>query len=90
MVVAAGPFANFILAIVIFAFTFLIFGSVVMPPVVGSVYPGSAADQAGIRSGDVVRAIDGRAVSDFNQLPEIISLSAGQISPSRWNGRDAS
>jgi regulator of sigma E protease len=77
-VVAAGPFANFILAIVIFALTFMFFGRPVMAPMVGSVQPGSAAEQAGIRSGDMVRAIDGRAIDDFDQLPEIVSLSGGQ------------
>ena len=78
LVVAAGPFANFILAIVIFTLTFMFLGRIAVPPVIGSVVPGSPAQTAGIKSGDVIRSIDGTAISDFDQLPEIISVSAGQ------------
>lgn len=78
LVVAAGPFANFLLAIVIFTLTFMFLGRVAIPPTIGSVVPGSAAAQAGIRPGDVIRAIDGVAINDFTQLPEIVSVSAGQ------------
>jgi regulator of sigma E protease len=78
LIVAAGPFANFILAIVIFTFTFLIFGRPVEPPVIGLVYPNSAAEAAGIKAGDTVRAINGQPIHEFGDLPAIISLSAGQ------------
>jgi regulator of sigma E protease len=75
---AAGPAANFILAIFIFTALFASFGRVVVPPVVGAVTPGSAAQAAGIKPGDLITAIDGQPVNDFLQLPEIIGLSAGQ------------
>ncbi len=78
LVVAAGPVANFILAIIVFTLMFMSFGRVVVPPVIGAVVPGSAAQAAGIQAGDVVRAIDGRPINDFGQLPEIITVSAGQ------------
>jgi regulator of sigma E protease len=39
---------------------------------------GSAAAQAGIEPGDLVRSIDGEAITDFQQLPQIISVSGGQ------------
>lgn len=77
-IVAAGPVANFILAIVIFTFTFLIFGRPAEPPVIGLVYPHSAAEAAGIKAGDTVRAINGMPIKEFDDLPEVISLSAGQ------------
>jgi regulator of sigma E protease len=78
LVVAAGPFANFILAIVIFTLTFMFLGRIAVPPIIGSVTPGSPAQVAGLMAGDVIRTIDGTTITDFGQLPEIISVSAGQ------------
>jgi regulator of sigma E protease len=74
---AAGPFANFILAIVIFTALFASYGRVVLPPVVGAVIPGSAAQAAGIKPGDLIKAVNGQPIYDFQQLPAIISVSAG-------------
>ena len=53
-VVAAGPIANFILAIFIFSAAFMTVGAPVMEPRVDEVLPGSAAEQAGIRKGDLI------------------------------------
>jgi regulator of sigma E protease len=78
LVVAAGPFANFILTIVIFTLTFVLLGRAVLPPVIGSIVPGSPAQHAGIKPGDIIREVDGTKVYDFQQLPEIISLSGGR------------
>jgi len=78
LVAAAGPFANFILAIVLFTGLNLHSGHIVLAPVIGDVVKGSAAESAGIKSGDRVTAIDGTAIDDFEQLPEIISVSGGQ------------
>ncbi len=78
MIVAAGPFANFVLAIVIFTMTFLLFGRPGEQPIIGLVYPHSAAEEAGIKAGDRVLSINGTAIHDFDDLPEMISLSAGQ------------
>ncbi|HWA02810.1 MAG TPA: RIP metalloprotease RseP [Rhizomicrobium sp.] len=78
LIAAAGPFANFILAIVIFAAMFMAFGRLVVPPVIGAVVPGSAAEQAGLKPGDIIRSINGTEIEEFGQLPEIVSLSAGE------------
>ena len=78
LVAAAGPFANFILAIVLFTGLNLHSGHIVLAPVIGDVVKGSAAEMAGVKPGDRVTAIDGTAISDFEQLPEIISVSGGQ------------
>lgn len=77
-VVAAGPVANFILAIVIFAGTFMILGQDVIAPVVDGVKPGSAAADAGIKQGDIVRAVDGRKIESFADLLQIVTLDPGQ------------
>jgi regulator of sigma E protease len=78
LVVAAGPFANFILAIAIFAVSFMMIGRLVIPPVIGSVAPDTPAQHAGLQPGDVVRDIDGTAIYDFGQIPEIVTTSGGQ------------
>src|SRR3954451_11170956 len=58
-VVAAGPIANFILAIVIFAAIFALFGKQSTSARVDSVQPESAASKAGFQAGDLVLSIDG-------------------------------
>jgi regulator of sigma E protease len=71
--VAAGPIANFILAIAIFAMVFSLYGRTVSDPVVAEVQPGSAAEAAGIQPGDVFVAIDGRAVTTFDDVRRYVS-----------------
>ncbi len=75
-VVAAGPLANFILAIVIFSCIFFVNGRDILPPKVASVLPGSAAEEAGFKSGDVILSVDGALVESFHDLQRIVSLSA--------------
>lgn len=76
-VAAAGPFANFLLAIVMLTGLYMYSGHTVVAPMIGQVTKGSPADVAGIRTGDLVTRIDGTAITDFQQLPEIISISGG-------------
>src|ERR1019366_4246839 len=77
-VAAAGPVANFVLAILLF--TGLIFhnGHTVLAPIIGTVVTGSAAEAAGIKTGDLVTAIDGTRITDFEQMPQIIAVSGGR------------
>ena len=76
-IVFAGPFANFILAIVIFAAIFGIYGKQSMTARVDQVQPDSAAAAAGFQSGDVVVAIDGKPIDDFADMQRVVSESAG-------------
>jgi regulator of sigma E protease len=77
-IVAAGPVANFLLAIVIFAALFMVFGKPSTSPRVDAVQPGSAAEAAGFKPGDLVLSIDGRAVESFPDMQQIVSTSAGE------------
>lgn len=45
-----------------------------MPPVVGEVVAGSAAEKAGLRAGDNIRAIDGVAITAWDQVVDTIRL----------------
>jgi regulator of sigma E protease len=76
-VVAAGPIANFLLAIVVFAALFYANGRHVLAPRVDAVQAGTAAERAGFRPDDVIRSINGRAVESFSDMQRIVSASAG-------------
>ena len=75
-VVAAGPIANFLLAIVIFATIFVTHGRIETSARVDGVAEGSAAEAAGFTVGDTVLAIDGQAIQSFTDLQRIVSASA--------------
>src|SRR6185437_1374457 len=77
-IVVAGPLANFILAIAIFAGIFMLYGKQTMSARVDAVQPDSAAAAAGFQPGDLVVAIDGRAVDSFADMQRIVSASAGE------------
>lgn len=73
---AAGPLANFALAIVIFALVFMAFGDQKLKPQVSGVEPGGAAAAAGFKAGDLIRAVDGRRIDDFRDLQNYVMLRA--------------
>jgi len=68
-VTAAGPIANFILAIFIFASLALALGGpAYQPPVVGTVAEDSAAADAGFQVGDRIVAINGTGIDSFDDI----------------------
>ena len=77
-VVAAGPIANFLLAIVIFAGIFTFYGKQSSAARVDAVVGDSAAAAAGFQPGDLVLAIDGRRIDSFADMQRIVSTHAGQ------------
>jgi len=77
LVAASGPLANFVLAIVLLTGILTFTGHAIVAPIIGEVTKGSPAAQAGIKVGDRVTRIDQTAITDFEQLPEIISVSDG-------------
>src|SRR6202045_3208359 len=77
-IVAAGPIANFILAIVIFTCLFTFFGKPSTSARVDQVEAGSAAATAGFQVGDIVTAIDGSKIDSFSDMQRIVSVRAGE------------
>lgn len=74
-VVAAGPIANFILAIIIFTAIFSLFGERVTEAKVDVVNPGTAAARAGFVAGDTVISIDGQKIESFGEMQRIVGTS---------------
>jgi len=77
LVVAAGPVANFLLAIAIFAGIFMTVGKQTTSARVDTVQAGSAAQAAGFKPGDLVLAINGEKIESFSDMQRIVSISAG-------------
>src|SRR3979411_921855 len=78
-IVAAGPIANFLLAIVIFTCLFTFFGKPSTTARVDKVEAGGAADwAAGFEVGDGVTAIDGKVITNFSDMQRIVGVRAGE------------
>lgn len=75
-IVAAGPVANFIFAILIYAGLFSLVGQPFTPPVVGSVVEGGAAEAAGLLPGDRIISADGTHIQRFEELRAFVGLRA--------------
>nr|WP_321459219.1 RIP metalloprotease RseP [uncultured Cohaesibacter sp.] len=78
-IVAAGPFANFILSIIIFAMLLFLYGKPTTPARVDGVVPESAAAVAGFEVGDILLSIDGQEIKSFSDVQSIIALSSGDV-----------
>jgi regulator of sigma E protease len=76
-IVAAGPIANFILAIVIFTCLFTFFGKPSTTARVDKIEANSAAAAAGFQVGDIVAAIDGKTIGSFSDMQRIVGVHAG-------------
>jgi len=77
-IVAAGPFANFILAIAIFAGLFYLNGRQVVAPRIDVVQAGSAAERAGFQQNDVIVSINGSKIDSFAEMQRWVSASPGE------------
>jgi regulator of sigma E protease len=75
-IVAAGPIANFLLAIAIFAAITYVNGRHILAPRVDALQAGSAAERAGFQPGDLVVSINGRSIGSFTEMQRIVSASA--------------
>ena len=79
IVIAAGPVANFLLAILLFAALFGTVGRQVSTPVIGEIVADSAAARGGLVSGDRVQAIDGTPVTRFEDIQRMVSASPNRL-----------
>ncbi len=78
LIVAAGPAFNLLLAVIIFFWIFQINGLYVLKPGIAKVTPGSPAEMGGLKGKDLIVAINGKAISSWEEMAEIISGSNGK------------
>ncbi len=76
IIVLAGPFMNYLLAVVIFSF--FLTHTYVLTTTIREVLPGTVAEKAGIQPGDKILAVDGRKVSEWSELVLIIRDKPGE------------
>jgi len=79
LIVAAGPFFNILLAVMIFFILFQISGLLILKPVIGEVKEDTPAQRGGLAQDDLILAIDGVAVESWEDMAQIITASDGNI-----------
>ena len=77
-IVAAGPIANFLFAILAFAAIYGFVGQPFTAPEIASVNEGSAAERAGLQAGDRILEIDGRTIQRFEEVQLIVQTGLGE------------
>ncbi|HEX9881691.1 MAG TPA: RIP metalloprotease RseP [Hyphomicrobium sp.] len=77
-VVAAGPMANFLLAIAIYTAVNLTVGVRTIAPRIGEVMPGMPAAAAGFKPGDLITKINGWSIEGFEDIQRIVGVSGGR------------
>lgn len=77
-IVAAGPAANFLFAVLVLWAMNAVIGVPKVVPVVGEVIPDTAAEEAGFQPGDLITAVDGVEITLFKELSDIVSVSTGR------------
>ncbi|SFM41281.1 RIP metalloprotease RseP [Thermodesulforhabdus norvegica] len=73
LIVAAGPLMNLLLAILLFFIVFALAGVTRLMPEVGEIQPGSPAEAAGLKKGDLIVRINETPVSSWEELADSIS-----------------
>ena len=78
LIVAAGPIANFILAIFIFLFIYMFIGKDFTPAMIDEVTKDSPAEVAGLKKNDVIIEIDGTEVKSILDVSKLITMSTSE------------
>lgn len=86
-IVAAGPLANFLLAIVAYWLLFIV-GTTTVAPVVGSVAPGSPAEQGGLSPGQEIVAVQGDTVRSWDEINLKLVAAIGHSGALSISARD--
>lgn len=77
-IVIAGPAANYVFAILVFAGVFFFLGKVDFPAVVGEVIKGGAAEQAGVLAGDRILKVNGKVVNSFAEVRQEVDMNTAE------------
>ena len=79
LIVAAGPLANFLLAIVIFFSIYTFIGKDFTPAVINEVQKDSPAMAAGLKNNDIIISIDDNKVKSIMEVSKFITLSTDEF-----------
>ncbi len=79
LIVAAGPFANFLLAILIFSLIYIFAGKDFTPAQIQEVQKNSPAEMAGIKKDDLILSIDSNKVQSILDVSTFINASSEEI-----------
>jgi regulator of sigma E protease len=79
LIVAAGPFANFLLAIFIFFSVYSFIGKDFTPAVINEVQKDSPAMIAGLKNNDIIISIDSNKVKSIMDVSKFITLSTDEF-----------
>jgi len=77
LIVAAGPFFNLLLAVIIYAGFFFFIGTEDIRPVINHVIPDSPAAEADLKTGDVILAVDGERVASWGDINRLVAAGQG-------------
>ena len=77
-IVFAGPFVNYVFAILVLGIMFATAGQPFSPSIVGTIMPGGAADKAGLKTGDKIVQVAGNNVERFEEVMQAVALRPGQ------------
>ena len=78
LIVAGGPLANFILAIFIFSFIYMVVGKDFTPAKISDVQIDSPADEAGLKKNDIIISINDQKVSSVIEVPTFVNSSTSE------------
>jgi len=78
-IVGAGPIANFLLGIIVFAGLAYVLGQTKLSPRIENIVPDSPAERAGFQKGDVVKSIDGEPIDSFSDIFRIVSIRSDEV-----------
>lgn len=78
LVLFAGPFNNFLFALVILFISALIYGAVSSKPYIGDVAADYPAYEAGLTTGDLVLSIDGEKINNWDKGLIKLQLNKGE------------
>ena len=78
LIVAAGPFFNLLLAMIIFFGMFQVYGTFILEPSVGEIKENGPAFKGGLKKGDRILAINEVPIDSWEDMAKIISESNGE------------
>lgn len=77
-IVFAGPFVNYLFAILVLGILFATAGQSFSPAIIGSVTAGGPAEKAGIKTGDKILQVAGHDVERFEEIVQALAIRPGE------------